>query len=240
MRTKKPEILKSNAEECCRRAALVTDPLVRHDLLALAAQWLDLATVQEELEARRERLNGFISGIKSLPEASTKREAWRRAQGKALEVAMLGGTLERTLGILISTATDVIGEGVRAAFYIANPAGTTLHHVVGMPAAYAEAVDGFKIGADSLACGLATHTGRPVLTSDVTTDQRWIPWRSMAQKFDYRGCWSFPIRSGMRNGSFAIYSRGAREATSADVNFAELVTKTAAILIDRHIHGKQR
>jgi GAF domain-containing protein len=136
--------------------------------------------------------------------------------------------------------SEVIGGGVRAAFYVANPAGTTPHHVVGMPAAYAEAVDGFKIGADSLACGLATHTGRPILTADVATDPRWTPWRSMAEKFDYRGCWSFPIRTGARIGSFAIYSRCPREATAADVDFAERVTQTAAVLIARRLQEKQR
>jgi GAF domain-containing protein len=107
-------------------------------------------------------------------------------------------------------------------------------------AAYAEAVDGFKIGAASLACGLATHIGRPILTADVATDPCWAPWRGMAEKFDYRGCWSFPMRTGLRHGSFAIYSRSPREATATDVQFAELVTQTAAILIRRNMHKELR
>ena len=51
-----------------------------------------------------------------------------------------------------------------------------------MPEAYAKAVDGFQIGPESLACGLATHTGQPVLTTDVNEDPRWEPWRWLAAK----------------------------------------------------------
>jgi hypothetical protein len=45
--------------------------------------------------------------------------------------------VETTLGVLTLTVGDLLGAGVRAAFYLTNAAGTTLHHVVGMPAAYA-------------------------------------------------------------------------------------------------------
>jgi two-component system CheB/CheR fusion protein len=35
-----------------------------------------------------------------------------------------------------------------------------LHHVIGMPQAYARCVDGFSIGVQSLACGLAAAIRR--------------------------------------------------------------------------------
>jgi hypothetical protein len=147
MRTKQ-EILKTHAEECSRRAGLVTDPLIRHNFLDLAAQWLELVTLHRELEAEHEKVNGSYraSGSKPVPEILIKRDSWRRGQRRAFDKAMMDEALETTLGVLIPTVSDVIGGGVRAAFYLANPAGTALHHVVGMPAAYAEAVDGFKIG----------------------------------------------------------------------------------------------
>jgi GAF domain len=201
------EVLKSRAEECSRRAMLTTDPQIHRDLLDFAAQWLELGALQQVLAARRDSANVLGSGNKASVKILKDRQAWLSGQRQAFEMAMLGRELETTLGILIRTASTVIGGGVRAAFYLANAAGTTLHHVVGMPLAYAEAVDGFKIGADSLACGLAAHMGRPVLTADIASDPRWLPWRRMADQFDYRGCWSFPIRAGLRNGSFAIYSK---------------------------------
>jgi len=228
--------LRLHAEECLRRAGLATDPLIRLDFLNLASHWLDLAATSQEMETWRERLgrSNRISSGKVLQETLFKFQAWRRCQAKALKFTMLGARLDVALGVLTRTASEFIGDGARTAFYIADSAGTTLHHVVGMPAAYAEAVDGFKIGADSLACGLATHTGKAVLTADVAADARWEPWRRMADKFDYRGCWSFPIIASVRRGSFAVYSSDPRTASSADLEFAELVTLTAAILITQH------
>ena len=127
----KQEILKSRAEECSRRAGLVTDPLIRHDFLELAAQWLELAALHRELEARRAEANGSdrTSGNNARPELLIKLESWRRDQRTAFEMAMMGEALETTLGALIRAVRNVFGGGVRAAFYLANPAGTALHHV---------------------------------------------------------------------------------------------------------------
>jgi len=63
------------------------------------------------------------------------------------------------------------GNGeARAAFYIAD--GTTLHHVTGMPEAYARYVDGFVIGPQSLACGLAASTGQPIIARPMSPENR--------------------------------------------------------------------
>jgi CheY-like chemotaxis protein len=168
--------------------------------------------------------------------ALRQREALLAAQGKALEAALDDVPLASSLSLLVGAAVDRYGPSMRCAFYLANADGTALHHVVGMTPAYAKAVDGFAIGAQSLACGLAAHRGEPVLTADVMEDPDWKSWRSMAVQFGYRGCWSFPIRTsaGRYVGSFAVYSREPREATPADVDFASHVTRVAAIIISRH------
>jgi PAS domain-containing protein len=183
-----------------------------------------------------------VTARKQAEVALRDREAWLRGQHEALEAALNGGPLESSLGALVSTATDALGEGTRAAFYLANGEGTSLHHVVGMPVAYAEAVDGFRVGPESLACGLAMHTGEPVLTADVTTDPRWEPWRQMAERFDYRGCWSFPIHTsaGKFVGTFAVYSRNPREATGRDLELASVLTHTASIIISQHTESRGR
>jgi PAS domain S-box-containing protein len=129
-----------------------------------------------------------------------------------------------------------LGRDVRAAFYLSDDQGAALHHLVGMSADYAEAVDGFKIGAASLARGLATHTGHPILTADVREEPLWQPWVWLAERFDYRGCWSFPLLTagGKLLGSLAIYSRQPREATKRDLELASVMTHTASIIVSRH------
>jgi GAF domain-containing protein len=121
------------------------------------------------------------------------------------------------------------------AFYVANPKATALHHLIGIPEDYAKAVDGFEIGPNSLACGLAAYSCRPVLTTDVAKDPRWATWTHMADRFGYRGCWSFPIRTSVGGGTLAIYSGAPREANRSDVEYVGFVVQSAAILVDRHL-----
>jgi GAF domain-containing protein len=64
-----------------------------------------------------------------------------------------------------------------------------------MPEAYAKCVDGFAIGPESLACGLAASSGQPIITCDVVQEPLGQPWLWLAKQFDYRACWSFPVRN---------------------------------------------
>jgi PAS domain S-box-containing protein len=167
--------------------------------------------------------------------------AWLVAQKEAFESALNSDSLETSLGLLIRWAIEQYGPGTRAAFYLANPQGTELRHIVGMPAEYAKAVEGFKIGPESLACGLATHTGQPVITPDVTREPLWQPWLWMAAQFDYRGCWSFPVHTSACKfvATFALYFRMPREATLRDHALAFLVTDTAGVIVARHITAEE-
>ncbi len=188
---------------------------------------------------------GFITDVTDRKRADQELrecEAWLAGQGKALEAALSGATLETSLAVLVEAVTNRLGQKARAGFYMANLEGTALYHVVGMPALYAEAISGFEIGPESLGCGLATHTGLPVLTSDVTKEPRWGPWIWLAERFDFRGCWSFPVHTsaGKFVGTLAIYSAQPREATPQDIEFAQMVAQTAAIIIARHKDGEVR
>lgn len=142
--------------------------------------------------------------------------------------------LENALEGLVSAAVKRCELQARAAFYVA--AETGLHRVAGMTKAYGSYTDGFKIGTQSLACGLAAAIRRPVITSDVTTDSSWADWRWLATAFDYRSCWSFPIegRGGKVFGTFSMYFKTPLQASDQDIQFASLMTDAAAEIIGRH------
>jgi PAS domain S-box-containing protein len=167
-------------------------------------------------------------------------EASVAGQKEAFQAAVNGAPLEASLGILVRTAIEQIGDGVRCAFYLAD--GAELHHLTGMTEAYGRCVDGFKIGADSLACGLAVYTGRPVITPDVREEPRWKPWLPLAEEFDYRACWSFPVETTTSKvvGTFAMYHRQPRAATPRDLELAAMLTRAAAIIISRHQEVEER
>jgi GAF domain-containing protein len=168
-------------------------------------------------------------------------EVWMRAQKQAFRAALGGLPLEECLDILVRTAVAQFDGAVRCGFWIADPPRTGLHHLVGLPADYARTIDGFAIGPDSLACGLAVGTNQIVITPDVLKDPRWSSWLWLASKFGYRGVWSFPVRLGIEDaiGTFALYFAEPREATARDYDFASVMTYAAAILIshDRRQSG---
>lgn len=195
---------------------------------------------QRQVDSAREVVS-VIQG-KRIEEALREREVWLRGQREALEAAVNGAPLQTSLGALVHAAIGGLGQETRAAFYLADREGTSLHHVVGMPDAYAEAVDGFPIGPESLSCGLATHTGQAVITGDVIKEALWEPWLWLAERFDFRGCWSFPIRTpaGKTIGTLAVYSRRPREATERDLELVSLLTHTASIIISQHMESEAR
>ena len=178
-------------------------------------------------------------------EARLTNEKRMRRQKEAFQAAINGAPLEDSLGILAGIVTEETAGEARTAFYIADPDLTCLHPIRGagdMPESYLKQVEGFVIGKDSLACGLATATGRPVLTRDVFEEPLWKPWGHLAKEHDFRGCWSFPIetRDGKPVGTFAMYFTTAREAGPHDLALADVVTHTAAIIISRHTEAQER
>jgi GAF domain-containing protein len=154
---------------------------------------------------------------------------------EAFRLAVMGASLEDSLSVLVRTCVERQGVGARAAFYLADHERAELWRIVGMPESYAECIDGFRIGPDSLACGLATWTGHPVITPDVNEAPEWEAWRWLAAEHEYRGVWSFPIETTEDRvvGTLALYLRSPREATARDRELADVITRGASLIISR-------
>jgi hypothetical protein len=165
---------------------------------------------------------------------ATRETGSQRDQKEAFRPIVNGASFAETLDVLVRTAMQQTEGDARAAFYIADADGAALHHVIGMPQAYAKHVDGFPIGLQSLACGLAVATGRPIITRDVIEEPRWKPWLWLAKEFDYRACWSFPVETsaGKMLGSFAMYYKEPREATQRDLDLAATLTRAASLIMN--------
>jgi two-component sensor histidine kinase len=174
--------------------------------------------------------------------ALRRREAWLAGQKEAFQRAMNGDPLGVSLEILIRTALEQAEDDRRCAFYLASPDNTELRHVAGMPPSYARCVDGFKIGPESLACGLAAWKAQPIITKDVTEEPLWQPWLWLAREYGYRGCWSFPVETsaGRVVGTFAMYFKEPREPSSRDRELILSLTQSAAIIISHHMEAQER
>ena len=162
-------------------------------------------------------------------------QQWLTAQKDAFQSAMRGEGLRRSLGILIQALIAEAGDQRRCAFFLSKSTG--LSHVVGMTERYARDVEGCPISLDSLACGLAIALGEPVITRDVLEEPLWESRAWMARQYDFRGCWSFPVKTadGESLGSLAMYFQHPRLPDAMDLELAAAFTHTAAIIIWRHL-----
>jgi signal transduction histidine kinase/ActR/RegA family two-component response regulator len=99
-----------------------------------------------------------------------------------------------------------------------------------------------KIGRESPGCGFAVSIGKPVITADVTEEPRWKEWLWVAEEYGFRACWSFPVETsaGKVVGSFAMYFKEPRDATSADRELAAVLTQSAAMITSQHLESQER
>jgi len=221
--------------ECLARAACArehanaaTDPSGKAHLLEIEQIWLRIVESYRVVE----QVDRFLEGAHALRRSSA---AEIPAQAAA-SAARKGASLAELLEVLVHTAIEQAGGKARAAFYLVDDAGGRLHHITGMTPSYARCVDGFEIGPQSLACGLAASMRQAVITPDVSAEPRWQQWLWLAQEFGYRACWSFPIETpaGKIVGTFAMYFSEPTDATSRDLDLASALTRAAGTIISRH------
>ncbi|HYJ47600.1 MAG TPA: GAF domain-containing protein, partial [Pyrinomonadaceae bacterium] len=73
------------------------------------------------------------------------------------------------------------------------------------------------------------------MSTDIATDPVWAEYRDLALGHGLRACWSTPIINSMGDvlGTFGVYYREPREPNPQDLQLIQLMTRTAAIAIER-------
>jgi PAS domain S-box-containing protein len=211
----------------------------------LAKLVTELEKANAELLESQRAAPGLIEDALLSKEALRTNESRMRKQKEAFQAAINGASLADSLKIITSLVQDEMAPNTRTAFYISDAGGKFLHPVWGaasMSDGYLQKINGFLIGKDSLACGLAISLGKPVLTADVLNEPLWKPWIYLAKEFNFRGCWSFPVKTGENKpvGTFALYFEEPHEANQKDVSLAEIIAQTAAVLISNNIDTQKR
>lgn len=182
---------------------------------------------------------GKIAGMAVLVRDITERrgaEALRRGHAALLEKIARGHSLDGVLdGLARLAETQLSGISVSILFYEERTG--TLHHgaAPSMPVSYTSLIDGVKAGENVGSCGTAAWTRKSVIVSDTETDPRWAAYKELLRPHGWRSCWSTPIidASGTLFGTFALYSREAREPTALEMEITAMATDLAAIAIAR-------
>lgn len=177
----------------------------------------------------------FVQGNNVTEDKRT--EAIRNAHNKVLELAIGDAPLETTLTELLRIVESTSQTGVLGSILLLDPDGKHVHigAAPSLPPAYNAAIDGLEIGPCAGSCGTAAYLGAAVFVSDIAKDPLWADYREVALPNGLRACWSIPILTRGRKvlGTFAMYHREPREPTVRDLLLVDLITQTAALVIDR-------
>ncbi|QKH38778.1 GAF domain-containing protein [Achromobacter pestifer] len=128
---------------------------------------------------------------------------------------------------------------LRTSIALVDESGGFLLHgaAPSLPAAYNAAVHKAAIGPGSASWGEAAYTGSPVYVEDIALNPGWARWRDLALSHGLRACWSTPIKApdGRLLGVFSNYYAVARSPSAHDIDAIALVTRSAALAIERHL-----
>jgi diguanylate cyclase (GGDEF)-like protein/PAS domain S-box-containing protein len=187
-----------------------------------------------------EAVAGILLDVRDVTQP-IKAAAADRAQAAVLELIAseapietvlraLAISVERQLEDTICTVLLVEGSAAEAVFaHGASPS---------MPTGYAAALEGRVVETHPSPCGLAVRSRSPVLVEDISTDARFTAMRPLAQAFDVRSCWSYPVVSPTTDallGTFALYTRAPGMPDDQAAAIVDRASRLVAIALDRHV-----
>ncbi len=156
-----------------------------------------------------------------------------------LQRIVAGEPLAEVLAHMLHLIEAQSSVELRASIALIDDAGRVLRHgaAPSLPAAFNDVVDGAAIGPQSASWGQAAHTGSPVYVEDIASHPAWEGWREQALAHGLRACWSTPIKSsdGRVLGVFSNYYRMPRSPSAHDIDAIAVVTRSAALAIERHL-----
>ena len=119
----------------------------------------------------------------------------------------------------------------------------TIKHLAGprLPKAYFEMIDGLAIGPEVGSCGTAMYRKEPVIVSDIGNDPLWDSYRTIAENFGLKACWSVPIihNSGKVIGSFAIYYYEPKSPSEKEWNTILRIRNLIRLLLENNTSFEQ-
>lgn len=162
-------------------------------------------------------------------------------QTSVMEQLASDASLSCVLDSIVIALEELIPES-RCSVLLLDTDGVLRHGAApNLPTAYSEAINGLAPGPLAGSCGTAVHLGEPVVVTDVTTDPRWVDFRSLAQTHGIGACWSSPIRSRSEIvGTFAVYDHKPHRPDGREQELVRRFTHLASIAVDHDRASRQR
>ena len=186
------------------------------------------------------RSGGEITGL-----VVVFRDVTERKQGPALVMAQKQAFEMFTARVPLMEVLDVFATAVErhtrpegvVAIHLLNEAGTRFEHTAapGLPPEYRSATAGMEVSSAIRPCCAAVSSRRRVVVADLAESREFPAFASFALPLGIRSGWSTPIFdvNGKVLGTVAEYYREPRAPKTQDDFFGEIVTRTAAIILER-------
>jgi signal transduction histidine kinase/CheY-like chemotaxis protein/PAS domain-containing protein len=195
----------------------------------------------------RRNLQNEIDGVMTVgnevSEQVLNRESLR-LQSKALELSMADAPIEEVLTVLTELVELQAGHELVASVMLADEKEEYLLFGSGplLPEPFKSATRTIRIGPDIGSCGNAAYTKKTTIASDIGLDCRWDDFRELALNSGIHASWSVPILSSRNRllGTFALYSKEAREPSSRQLEILNVGAQTTALILERRIEIEER
>ncbi|MGB8169699.1 MAG: PAS domain-containing protein [Chthoniobacteraceae bacterium] len=228
------------------------------DLQMLSTRWMEIVASEKPsvVEARFRRHDGefrwHLMRSEPLFDEKGKVTSWwgsntdiddlKRAETflagekKLFEMSATGHSLPAILETLCEIAEE-LADGSMVAIRLLDGDGQCLRLAAApnLPESFKKAIDKDWIGPAAGSCATAAFRGERVFVSDVTTDPLWDDHRGPALAHGLLACFATPIKSpdGRVTGTFAFYTRQAREITAREIRIGDQFSHLASIVIEQ-------
>ena len=158
-------------------------------------------------------------------------------QKQALELFTSGTPLREVLETFVRSIESQFRLQGSIAIHLLDESKTRFEHTIapGLSPEYIRAVDGMEVSSATGPCCAAILARRRVVVADLAGGREFPAFAAFALPLGIRAGWSTPIlaSTGKVLGTVAEYYSEARVPKPADHFFGDIMTRTAAIIIER-------
>jgi PAS domain S-box-containing protein len=165
-------------------------------------------------------------------------------QKRVLEMIANDAPLDDTLTALVEFI-EAREDGLRCTILVADDDGQRFTRSIGpnVPRTFHDTLGDVPIGPPYLgSCGEATHLDKPIIVSNMATEQRYAPeWRKLMLQCGLAATHSLPVHAadGRVLASFALH-RGSPAPAPAHPELLEIATRLAGIALERQASEEHR
>lgn len=164
-------------------------------------------------------------------------EALLSCQKQAFEMVATGAPLIEVLEFLARATERQSSQQLLVAIHLLDESGARFEQTAApsLPPEYSQAVNGMAVSSDTGSCCAALVQRRRVVVPDIAGSKEWPAFASLAVPLGLRAAWSTPIvsSSGKVLGTLVSYCRKVCEPDPRAESLDEIVTRTAAVVIER-------